>query len=50
MDEMELREELGRGNYGTVQKVYHRPTKVMMAMKVSYQDHRLYSYNVWRRG
>jgi len=33
MDEMELREELGRGNYGTVQKVYHRPTKVMMAMK-----------------
>ncbi|GHJ87391.1 hypothetical protein NliqN6_3793 [Naganishia liquefaciens] len=32
-DEMELQEELGKGNYGSVQKVYHRPTKVVMAMK-----------------
>lgn len=34
-DEMELQEELGKGNYGSVQKVYHKPTKVVMAMKVS---------------
>lgn len=33
-DEMELQEELGKGNYGSVQKVYHKPTKVVMAMKV----------------
>jgi len=26
-------EELGKGNYGTVQKVFHKPTKVVMAMK-----------------
>ncbi|KAJ9113763.1 hypothetical protein QFC20_001789 [Naganishia adeliensis] len=32
-DEMELQEELGKGNYGSVQKVYHKPTKVVMAMK-----------------
>lgn len=37
MNEMVLEEELGRGNYGTVQRVYHRPTKVVMAMKV--RDH-----------
>jgi mitogen-activated protein kinase kinase len=37
-DEMELQEELGKGNYGSVQKVYHRPTKVVMAMKVSLVD------------
>jgi len=35
MDEMEVQGELGKGNYGTVQKVFHRPTGVMMAMKVS---------------
>jgi mitogen-activated protein kinase kinase len=34
-DEMELQEELGKGNYGSVQKVFHKPTKVVMAMKVS---------------
>lgn len=34
MNEMVLEEELGKGNYGTVQRVYHRPTKVVMAMKV----------------
>ena len=34
MDDLELREELGSGNYGTVQKVYHKVTKVTMAMKV----------------
>ncbi|GAA5967565.1 hypothetical protein JCM11641_005696 [Rhodosporidiobolus odoratus] len=33
MDEFELLEELGKGNYGTVQKVMHRPTGVTMALK-----------------
>ncbi|KAG8904233.1 hypothetical protein FRB99_002053 [Tulasnella sp. 403] len=33
MSEFELNEELGRGNYGTVKKVFHKPTKVVMAMK-----------------
>ncbi|CAH7667216.1 kinase-like domain-containing protein [Phakopsora pachyrhizi] len=33
MEELTLMEELGKGNYGTVQKVYHKPTKVVMAMK-----------------
>ncbi|GAA5999763.1 hypothetical protein JCM10207_005897 [Rhodosporidiobolus poonsookiae] len=33
MDEFELMEELGKGNYGTVQKVLHRPTGVTMALK-----------------
>jgi mitogen-activated protein kinase kinase len=32
---MQLEEELGRGNYGTVKKVLHKPTNVTMAMKVS---------------
>ena len=35
MDDFELYEELGKGNYGTVQKVWHKPTKVTMALKVS---------------
>lgn len=34
MEELTLLEELGKGNYGTVQKVFHKPTKVVMAMKV----------------
>jgi mitogen-activated protein kinase kinase len=34
MEELTLMEELGHGNYGTVQKVYHKATKVTMAMKV----------------
>jgi mitogen-activated protein kinase kinase len=34
MDEIEVLGELGKGNYGSVQKVFHRPTGVMMAMKV----------------
>lgn len=34
MDDLILDEELGRGNYGTVKKVIHKPTKVSMAMKV----------------
>lgn len=34
MDEMILEQELGKGNYGTVQRVFHKPTKVTMAMKV----------------
>lgn len=36
MDDFELFEELGKGNYGTVQKVWHKPTKVTMALKVSF--------------
>ena len=34
MDQLHLDEELGKGNYGTVKKVLHKPTKVAMAMKV----------------
>jgi mitogen-activated protein kinase kinase len=34
MGEFQLYEELGRGNYGAVKKVLHRPTNVIMAMKV----------------
>ncbi|WVQ85978.1 hypothetical protein IAT38_008146 [Cryptococcus sp. DSM 104549] len=33
MDEIEVIGELGKGNYGSVHKVFHRPTGVMMAMK-----------------
>ncbi|KAF8236534.1 kinase-like protein [Tricholoma matsutake] len=33
MNQLQLDEELGKGNYGTVQKVYHKPTNVTMAMK-----------------
>ena len=33
MDQLQLDEELGRGNYGTVKKVLHKPTNVAMAMK-----------------
>ncbi|KAK8850437.1 hypothetical protein IAR55_004355 [Kwoniella newhampshirensis] len=33
MDEIEVEGELGKGNYGSVHKVFHRPTGVMMAMK-----------------
>ncbi|KLO16955.1 kinase-like protein [Schizopora paradoxa] len=33
MTQMQLLEELGRGNYGTVKKVLHKPTNVLMAMK-----------------
>ncbi|ODQ79130.1 hypothetical protein BABINDRAFT_19496, partial [Babjeviella inositovora NRRL Y-12698] len=32
-DELEVIEELGSGNYGTVSKVLHKPTGVTMAMK-----------------
>jgi hypothetical protein len=35
MTQLQLEEELGRGNYGTVKKVLHKPTKVHMAMKAS---------------
>ena len=34
MGELQLDEELGKGNYGTVKKVLHKPTNVAMAMKV----------------
>jgi len=33
MGELELQGEIGHGNYGTVQKVKHKVTKVTMAMK-----------------
>ncbi|KAJ6625475.1 kinase-like domain-containing protein [Mycena sp. CBHHK59/15] len=33
MTQLQLDEELGKGNYGTVKKVLHRPTNVYMAMK-----------------
>ncbi|KAH7919324.1 kinase-like protein [Leucogyrophana mollusca] len=33
MEQLSLQNELGRGNYGTVKKVLHRPTNVEMAMK-----------------
>jgi mitogen-activated protein kinase kinase len=36
MDEIEVMGELGRGNYGSVQQVFHRPTEVEMAMKVGF--------------
>jgi hypothetical protein len=35
MDDLILQEELGKGQYGTVQKVKHRVTNVTMAMKVN---------------
>ena len=36
MDQLQLDdEELGKGNYGTVKKVLHKPTNVAMAMKVA---------------
>jgi len=35
MDQLHLDEELGKGNYGTVKKVLHKPTNVAMAMKVT---------------
>lgn len=36
MEQLQLDEELGKGNYGTVKKVLHRPTNVAMAMKASH--------------
>lgn len=33
LEEFEYVEELGRGNYGSVSKVLHKPTGVLMAMK-----------------
>ncbi|SCU87678.1 LADA_0E05490g1_1 [Lachancea dasiensis] len=33
LDELEFLEEIGHGNYGTVSKVLHKPTNVIMAMK-----------------
>lgn len=33
LDELELLQELGHGNYGCVLKVLHKPTGVLMAMK-----------------
>lgn len=42
MTQLQLEEELGRGNYGTVKKVLHKPTKVHMAMKASDISHYMY--------
>ena len=39
MTQMQLLEELGHGNYGTVKKVLHKPTNVLMAMKVTKISH-----------
>lgn len=33
LEELEVLGELGRGNYGTVSKVLHKPTNIVMAMK-----------------
>lgn len=33
MDDLEVLEELGHGNYGVVSKVLHKPTGIVMAMK-----------------
>ncbi|KAG6812025.1 hypothetical protein H0H92_004687 [Tricholoma furcatifolium] len=33
MSQLDEKEEIGRGNYGTVKKVIHKPTNVEMAMK-----------------
>ncbi|KAK9712208.1 MAP kinase kinase Wis1 [Basidiobolus ranarum] len=33
IDELVLEEELGKGQYGVVQRVFHKPTNVTMAMK-----------------
>ncbi|GMM44291.1 mitogen-activated protein kinase kinase [Pichia kluyveri] len=33
MDDLEILEELGHGNYGVVSKVLHKPTNIIMAMK-----------------
>ncbi|OWB65228.1 hypothetical protein B5S30_g552 [[Candida] boidinii] len=33
LDDLEFQEELGRGNYGVVSKVLHKPTGIEMAMK-----------------
>ncbi|KIJ67606.1 hypothetical protein HYDPIDRAFT_174030 [Hydnomerulius pinastri MD-312] len=35
MEQLVLEQELGRGNYGTVKKVLHKPTNVEMAMKLN---------------
>lgn len=35
MQQLQVEQELGKGNYGTVTKVLHKPTNVAMAMKVS---------------
>lgn len=44
MDQLQLDEELGKGNYGTVKKVLHKPTKVAMAMKVRTEFHSYRTY------
>ncbi|KAK0195438.1 putative PBS2-tyrosine protein kinase [Armillaria mellea] len=33
MKDLQIEEELGRGNYGTVRRAIHKPTKLQMAMK-----------------
>lgn len=36
MTQLQLEDELGKGAYGTVRRVLHRPTNVAMAMKVRF--------------
>jgi len=38
MAEFNLQDELGKGFYGTVRKVLHKPTNVLMAMKVPFRS------------
>ena len=34
MEQLQLFEDLGKGTYGVVKRVLHKPTNVAMAMKV----------------
>jgi serine/threonine protein kinase len=47
---MILQDELGKGNYGEVRKVYHKTTKVTMAMKVSFPAHGPAGQQRWNEG
>jgi mitogen-activated protein kinase kinase len=38
MTQFDLQDELGKGFYGTVRKVLHKPTNVLMAMKVPFRS------------
>ncbi len=46
MKDLQIEEELGRGNYGTVRRAIHKPTKLQMAMKVCSPCMRLSSTHV----
>lgn len=44
--ELEIQSEIGKGQYGIVNRVYHNPTKVVMAMKVYYPLSNYYSFKI----